>query len=101
MTVTTSGIVTTTTDKRQLTDGNGMNGGPGTTFGQGPTDLISHFGATPADQFTPPASPNATTGAAGSTTAVFTTTTFTGGTGTSAYSIGDIVAMLKQQGLLA
>jgi len=34
-------------------------------------------------------------------TAAFTNTTFTGGIGTSAYSIGDIVTALKRYGLLA
>jgi hypothetical protein len=93
----TSGIITTTTNQRALSDGNPI----GTTFGNSPTDLISHYGVTCVVQFTQPGSPNTTTSAAGSTTNVFTNTTFTGGTGTTAYSVGDIVTMLKQQGLLA
>ena len=55
MTVTTSGTVTTTSYVRQLSDGNGQNGGPGTTLGQSPSDLISFFGATPVTQ---PSGPN-------------------------------------------
>jgi hypothetical protein len=38
---------------------------------------------------------------AGSTNTVFRDTTFTGSTGTTAYSIGDLVAALKNYGLLA
>lgn len=93
----TSGNVTTTSNARALSDGNPI----GTTFGNSPADLISHYGVTCVVQFTQPVSPNVATGAAGSVTAAFVNTTFTGGVGTTAYSIGDIVTMLKQQGLLA
>lgn len=41
----TVGIVTTTSNQRQISDGNGLSGGPGNTFGQSPLDLISFFGA--------------------------------------------------------
>ncbi len=43
---------------------------------------------------------NATTTAAGSTTNVFTNTSFPGASGSSAYTIGDIVTALKALGLL-
>lgn len=43
---------------------------------------------------------NTHTVAAGSTTAVFTNTTFDGGAGGNAYTIGDIVAAAKAHGLL-
>jgi hypothetical protein len=44
---------------------------------------------------------NTHTVAAGSTTTVFTNTTFDGSIGTKAYSVGDIVAALKKAGILA
>jgi hypothetical protein len=108
MPFSTSGIVTTTEDFRQLSDGNGTRGGPGTNLGSGPTDLIAFY-RTPAQsatlpgvaQFAQPVSPNVATSAAGSVTAVFTGTTFTGGSGTSAYSVGDLVTALKKLGLIA
>ena len=43
---------------------------------------------------------NTHTVAAGSTTSVFTNTTFDGSTGSTAYTVGDIVKALKQYGLL-
>ncbi len=63
------------------------NGGP-----------VSFFGATPAAQ--PTALGNTHTVAAGSTTAAYTNTTFDGSIGTTAYTIGDIVAALKTLGLI-
>ena len=45
-------------------------------------------------------SANAHTVTAGSTTSVFTNTSFDGGSGSSAYTIGDIVAALKTYGVL-
>jgi hypothetical protein len=57
------------------------------------------FGATPVVQ---PATTGTTTGfTAGSGTAVLDDSTFTGDTGTAAYTIGDIVKALKDLGLLA
>lgn len=54
MPFTTSGTVTTTSYPRQLSDGNFLNGGPGTTFGQSTADGISFYGlsaiAQPAGQ---------------------------------------------------
>ena len=47
---TTVGIVTTTSNARQLSDGNGQNGGPGTSLGQGVNDKVGFFGATPVVQ---------------------------------------------------
>lgn len=44
---------------------------------------------------------NTTTVAAGSTTSVFTNTTFSGGVGSTGYTIGDVVKAMKNYGLLA
>jgi hypothetical protein len=43
---------------------------------------------------------NTHTVAAGSTTTVFTNTTFDGGLGGSAYTVGDVVKALKNAGIL-
>ena len=71
------------------TDGTaiGINGGP-----------VGFFGATPAVQ--QGAAGNTTTTAAGSTTAAYVNTTFPGASGSTAYTIGDIVTALKAYGLL-
>ena len=47
---TTVGIVTTTSNVRQLSDGNGQNGGPGTGLGQSVNDKVGFFGVTPVVQ---------------------------------------------------
>lgn len=72
----------------------------GTQLGQSTSDLVGFWGATPVVQ---PASPagNTHTVAAGSVTSVFVNTTFDGSTGTTAYTIGDIVKALKSIGVLA
>jgi hypothetical protein len=44
---------------------------------------------------------NTHTSAAGSTTAVFTNTTFDGSTGSTAYTVGDLVKACKAAGILA
>lgn len=46
----TVGTVTTTSNVRQLSDGNGLNGGPGTSLGISPSDKIGHFGVAPVVQ---------------------------------------------------
>lgn len=63
------------------------------------TALLGFYNATPVVQ--PAASADAHTVAAGSVNAVFTTTTFDGSTGSSAYTVGGIVKQLKALGLLA
>lgn len=86
---------------KQLSDGNSV----GTVMGQagimqssGTTDKISFFGATPV--VIPTAATNVHTVAAGATTAVFVNTTFDGSIGSTAYTIGDIVAALKSLNLI-
>ena len=95
-----SDVASTTDGPNQLSNGNSL----GTIFGQATTaagvgDKIAFYGATPVVQ--PTSAGNTHTVAAGSTTAVYTNTTFDGGTGTTAYTIGDIVAALKAMGLIA
>lgn len=46
----TVGIVTTTSNVRQLSDGNGLNNGPGTALGIAPNDKVGFFGTTPVVQ---------------------------------------------------
>lgn len=46
----TSGIVTTTTNARQLSDGNALNGGPGVQLGQAVNDKVGFFNTTPVVQ---------------------------------------------------
>ena len=78
-------------------------GGGASTDGQivGPaaTDAVGFFGATPATQ--PTAATNVHTVAAGSTTAAYVNTTYDGSIGSTAYTVGDIVAALKTLGLIA
>lgn len=101
MPTTVSGNLTTTTSTRQLSDGSGISGPGGTQLGQNPQDDLGFFGATPVVQPTAPTVHNTTGGAAGASPAVFRDTTFTGGVGTTAYTVGDIVTALKALGLLA
>lgn len=59
---------------------------------------VGFYGTTAITQ--PTAAVNTHTVAAGSATNVFTNTTFDGGTGSTAYTVGDIVAALKALGLI-
>lgn len=70
----------------------------GTQLGQTAADLIGFYGAAPVAQATPAA--NVHTVTAGSTTTVFVNTSFDGSVGTTAYTIGDIVVILKGLGIL-
>ena len=89
---------------QQLGDGNandtiqiGVNGQTVAVAG-GTGAKYGIFGATPVVQQIPTGS--TTTSAAGSATAVYVNTTFTGGSGSTAYTVGDLVAILKAHGLL-
>ncbi|MDE2439735.1 MAG: hypothetical protein KGP14_01830 [Betaproteobacteria bacterium] len=84
---------------RQLSDGNSQGtqlGGVNNSVGT--PDKVAFFGQTPTTQ--PTAATNVHTVAAGSTTAVFINTTFDGSIGTTAYTLGDVVAALKTLGLI-
>lgn len=79
----------------------GAGGGTlrGLNIGGATTDLVGLYGATPVVQ---PATTGTTTGFTQSTgTIVMDASTFTGGVGTKAYRISDIVLALKQMGVLA
>lgn len=60
--------------------------------------LVGIWGATPVAQSSPAGL--VATATAGSTTSVFVNTTFTGGIGSTAYTCADIIAALKQIGIL-
>jgi len=85
---------------KQLSDGNSQ----GTQLGvagltpAGTTDKIGFFGATPVVQQTPAG--YATLQTAGSTTALYANSATTGGVGTTQYTFGDLVVILKTLGLL-
>lgn len=71
----------------------------GTKFGTSTTQKIGFYNATPVVQ---PATTGTTTGfTAGSGTAVNDDSTFTGGTGATAYRISDMVLAMKNLGILA
>lgn len=83
--------------------GDGKNIGLGTTtgtiIGTSNSQKLGLWGVSPVVQ--PNGTGNTTTSAAGSTTNVFTNTTFTGGIGSTAYTVGDVVKALKQLGAMA
>jgi len=92
-------IVTSAT----ISVGEGINfsfgGTTGTQFGDNTTDKLSFWAQTPIVQ---PTSTGQTAGhTAGAGAGVTADSTFTGGTGTKAYTIGDVVRHLKLVGLLA
>jgi len=60
---------------------------------------IGFYGLTPVTQHN--SNGEVTVVAGGNTNAVFRNTTFTGGVGTEAYTIGDVIRALKNVGLLA
>jgi hypothetical protein len=63
------------------------------------SDAVGFYGTTPVVQ---PTANTVTTGFTASTgTAVVSGSTFTGNTGSTAYTLGDLVAALKSLGLIA
>jgi hypothetical protein len=75
------------------------DGTTGTKIGTATTQKLGFFNATPIVQ---PATTGTTTGFTAATgTAVLAGSTFTGNTGASAYTIGDVVNALKLLGILA
>lgn len=73
--------------------------GAGTKIGTGTTQLMGFWNATPIVQ---PSSTGETTGwTSGGGTAATSTDTYTGNTGTKAYTLNDVVKHLKTMGLLA
>lgn len=76
-----------------------LGGGSPEIVGGAATSLVGFFGTTPVAQ--PTAATNVHTVAAGSTTAAYVNTTFDGSIGSTAYTIGDLVAALKTLGLIA
>jgi hypothetical protein len=92
------GIVTTSTiaaATRQLSDQNSL----GTVLGASATDNIGFYGLS---QGVPQATPSGVTAGftAGTGTAVQSGSTFTGNVGTTAYTVGDLVAILKGLNLI-
>lgn len=73
--------------------------GDGDVLGKSASHKVGLWGATPVIQQALPAGNTATT-AAGAGAAVKVDTSFTGGIGTTAYTVGDIVAALKTIGAL-
>ncbi len=71
----------------------------GLKIGTATTQKLGFYNATPVVQ--PAANTDTSTGAAGSSTAVYLNTTFTGSGGTAAYTIGGLITALKALGLLA
>lgn len=98
-----SDVPSPTNGPKQLSDGNTdgtLLGWAGTLPG-GATDKIGFFGGYDGAAVTQPGAAGSTvTSAAGSTTPVYVNTTFTGGLGTTAYTVGDVVRVLKSLGLI-
>lgn len=95
----TTGAVTTTSTLGPSTSVTNLTVTGNTAIGDAATDTFGVYGKTPVAQ---PATTGQTAGfTAGAGTAVLSDSTFTGGTGTKAYTIGDIVKHLKAVGIIA
>lgn len=99
---TTSGdIVLSPVGSVVIADGKNIafNTGTGTKIGTGTTQLFAFWNAAPTAQ---PSSTGETTGwTSGGGSAATSTDTYTGNTGTKAYTVNDIVKHLKTVGLMA
>lgn len=94
-----TGVVTFTKDITLSTHNLITDTTTGTKFGTAASQKLGFFNATPVIQ---QATTGTTTGfTAGSGTASKSDSTFTGNTGTAAYTVGDIVRALKNLGFLA
>ena len=94
-------VLTVTGGVMQLADGTNIQAGTstGSQVGTASNQKLGFYGATPAVQQN---TTGTTTGfTAGSGTTVVSGSTFTGNTGSTAYTVGDIVHALKVLGLLA
>ncbi len=76
----------------------GDNGPEGIKIGLDATSLVSAYDASPLAQHSATGQTAGFTAGAG--TAVLDDSTFTGGTGSTAYTIGDVVKALKNFGLI-
>lgn len=81
-------------------DGRNIRAGirTGTQFGTDPTQKIAVYGTTPGAQITPTNLTTVASGGGGS--AVLVDTTFTGGIGSTAFTVTDVVYILKKFGIL-
>jgi hypothetical protein len=86
------------TSTSNLTQANIPGNSDGHQVGQSASAYVGFWGATPIIQ--PGAAGNVHTVSAGSVTNVFVNTSFDGSIGSTAYTIGDIVAALKSAGLI-
>lgn len=77
----------------------GHNGPEGTHVGIAATDKVGFYGVTPAVQYS--TTGNVTGFVAGSGTASKSDSVWAGSTGTTAYTVGDIVEALKKIGILS
>lgn len=77
----------------------GTNGPEGMMIGKSSTELIGFFGKAPVARTA--SSGDVTSFVAGSGTASKSDSTWTGASGSTAYTVGDIVTILKAYGLIA
>lgn len=75
------------------------NGPEGTLIGKSSTELVGFFGKSPVARTS--SSGDITGFSAGSGTASKSDSTWTGASGSTAYTVGDIVTILKAYGLIA
>lgn len=98
--VAATGLATTLKGNLTLDDGKNivLNTTNGTKIATASGQKLGFWNATPVIR--PSSAGDTSIGAAGGANAVYRDTTFTGGTGSTAYTIGDIVRALKLTGLI-